>query len=89
MKHKLQLIVAVKEWCCKEAAGPTSGWVKQAAGTVLWSSTWERPHMFSTALMPCALAACASMYLPAPKQFCFTQPDHALTTLSISGKALH
>lgn len=44
----------------------TSGWVKQAAGTVLWSSTCSRPHMFSTALMPCALAACASIYLPAP-----------------------
>ena len=42
-----------------------SGCVKQAAGTVLWLRTWSRPHMFSTALMPCALAACASMYLPA------------------------
>ena len=45
----------------------TSGCVKQAAGTVLWLSTWSRPHMFSTALIPCALAACASMYLPATK----------------------
>ena len=43
----------------------TSGWVKQAAGTLRWLSTCWRPQMFSTALMPCALAACASMYLPA------------------------
>ena len=43
----------------------TSGWVKAAAGTLRWSSTCGRPHMFSTALMPCAEAACASMNLPA------------------------
>ena len=42
----------------------TSGWVKQAAGTELWFSTWGRSHMFSTALIPWALAACASMYFP-------------------------
>ena len=28
----------------------------------------DRPQIFSTALMPCALAACASMYLPAAVQ---------------------
>ena len=43
----------------------TSGWVKQAAGTELWLRMYGRSQMFSTALMPCALAACASMYLPA------------------------
>lgn len=43
----------------------TSGWVKAAAGTLRWSRTCGRPHMFSTALMPCAEAACASMNLPA------------------------
>lgn len=42
----------------------TSGCVKQAAGTDAWFKTWGRPHMFSTAEMPWADAACASMYLP-------------------------
>ncbi len=32
----------------------TSGWVKQAAGTLLWLRTLWRPQMFSTTEMPCA-----------------------------------
>ena len=38
--------------------------MKQAAGTLAWLSTWGLPHMFSTAEIPWAEAACASMYLP-------------------------
>lgn len=53
---------------------PTSGCVKQAAGTLRWFSTCGRPHMFSTALMPCALAACASMYLPVQSMNNVSQP---------------
>ncbi len=36
------------------SALPTSGCVKQAAGTLRWLSTWSRPHMCSTAEMPCS-----------------------------------
>mmetsp|Transcript_24183 Transcript_24183/g.71701 ORF Transcript_24183/g.71701 Transcript_24183/m.71701 type:complete len:467 (-) Transcript_24183:67-1467(-) len=49
------------------SVGPTmaiSGWVKHAAGTASWLSTCSCPHMFSTAEMPCADAACASIILP-------------------------
>mmetsp|Transcript_29313 Transcript_29313/g.94488 ORF Transcript_29313/g.94488 Transcript_29313/m.94488 type:complete len:271 (+) Transcript_29313:546-1358(+) len=49
------------------SVGPTmaiSGWVKQAAGTASWLSTCSCPHIFSTAEMPCADAACASIILP-------------------------
>lgn len=49
----------------QQAVGCTSGCVKQAAGTELWLRTCGRLQMFSTALIPCALAAWASMYLPA------------------------
>mmetsp|Transcript_33309 Transcript_33309/g.68773 ORF Transcript_33309/g.68773 Transcript_33309/m.68773 type:complete len:247 (+) Transcript_33309:285-1025(+) len=50
-----------------------SGWVKQAAGMVSWSTTCERPTMFSTAEMPWALAAWASIILPlaSPMQYRF------------------
>mmetsp|Transcript_72142 Transcript_72142/g.192842 ORF Transcript_72142/g.192842 Transcript_72142/m.192842 type:complete len:210 (-) Transcript_72142:1042-1671(-) len=43
---------------------PTSGCVKHAAGTALWFTACGRPQMFSTAEMPWAEAACASISLP-------------------------
>mmetsp|Transcript_17105 Transcript_17105/g.51722 ORF Transcript_17105/g.51722 Transcript_17105/m.51722 type:complete len:223 (+) Transcript_17105:924-1592(+) len=49
------------------SVGPTmaiSGCVKHAAGTASWLSTCSLPHMFSTAEMPWADAACASIILP-------------------------
>ena len=41
--------------CTSDSAIPrrTSGCVKQAAGTLRWFSTCFRPHMVSTAEMPC------------------------------------
>mmetsp|Transcript_63053 Transcript_63053/g.150420 ORF Transcript_63053/g.150420 Transcript_63053/m.150420 type:complete len:247 (+) Transcript_63053:365-1105(+) len=41
-----------------------SGCVKHAAGMQSWSTAWWRPTMFSTAEMPWAEAACASIILP-------------------------
>eukprot|EP00968_Pinguiococcus_pyrenoidosus_P024872 scaffold5138_cov251-Pinguiococcus_pyrenoidosus.AAC.9 len=40
------------------------GCVKQAAGIASWSTTCSCPTMFSTALIPWAEAACASIILP-------------------------
>ena len=72
---------------CEAVLSLTSGCVKQAAGTLRWLSTWGRPHMFSTALMPWALAACASMYLPAPVQHACQRPHHTYGSLSASMSA--
>merc|ERR1719261_453505 len=41
-----------------------SGCVKQAAGIASWSTSCDLPQMFSTAEMPWADAACASIILP-------------------------
>mmetsp|Transcript_32029 Transcript_32029/g.95682 ORF Transcript_32029/g.95682 Transcript_32029/m.95682 type:complete len:270 (-) Transcript_32029:1017-1826(-) len=63
----------------------TSGCVKHAAGIELWFSTCGRPSMFSIAEMPCALAACASMYLPlaSPMQYTFGTTLPSLPSTSI------
>mmetsp|Transcript_9126 Transcript_9126/g.15115 ORF Transcript_9126/g.15115 Transcript_9126/m.15115 type:complete len:250 (+) Transcript_9126:495-1244(+) len=48
-----------------------SGWVKHAAGIFSWFTTCGRPKMFSTAEMPWAEAAWASIILPlaSPMQY--------------------
>mmetsp|Transcript_9091 Transcript_9091/g.15838 ORF Transcript_9091/g.15838 Transcript_9091/m.15838 type:complete len:271 (-) Transcript_9091:974-1786(-) len=70
---------------CVTPTKETSGCVKQAAGTLRWLSTWDRPAMFSTALIPCALAACASMYLPlaSPMQYTLGTTLPAVSSTSI------
>mmetsp|Transcript_17770 Transcript_17770/g.42716 ORF Transcript_17770/g.42716 Transcript_17770/m.42716 type:complete len:207 (-) Transcript_17770:1015-1635(-) len=58
-------------WSSFNPTNAISGCVKHAAGTALWLTAWGRPMMFSTADMPCAEAACASIILPfaSPMQY--------------------
>mmetsp|Transcript_23659 Transcript_23659/g.52585 ORF Transcript_23659/g.52585 Transcript_23659/m.52585 type:complete len:286 (+) Transcript_23659:171-1028(+) len=57
-------------WSSVSPTMAISGCVKHAAGMQSWFSTCLRPTMFSTAEMPCAEAACASIIFP------FASPMH-------------
>mmetsp|Transcript_46865 Transcript_46865/g.99537 ORF Transcript_46865/g.99537 Transcript_46865/m.99537 type:complete len:247 (-) Transcript_46865:968-1708(-) len=72
------------------SVGPTmaiSGWVKHAAGMASWLTSWDRPQMFSTAEMPWAEAAWASIILPlaSPMQYTpgTTSPSSCLVNTRI------
>mmetsp|Transcript_19554 Transcript_19554/g.40824 ORF Transcript_19554/g.40824 Transcript_19554/m.40824 type:complete len:225 (-) Transcript_19554:973-1647(-) len=72
---------------------PISGCVKQAAGTDWWSTAWFRPQMFSTADIPCALAAWASIITPLQSPMAYTlstiePPSAEVFTLMFSSTAM-